>query len=125
MNIFQIFTIFKNLYQEDVVKCLLKATGIELDAINIRGQTAEEVAHNRYTGQLLRSIIAGGRDIVQCTLLSSTPRAHSELLGIMKTISKKQLDKIWGKNNSNDILMAAAGKKININYCTSLSLSQR
>ena len=38
----------KNLYQEDVVKCLLKAPGIELDAINIRGQTAEEVAHNRY-----------------------------------------------------------------------------
>ena len=76
-----------------------------------RYRTDEEVAHNRYTGQLLRSIIAGGRDIVQCTLLSSTPRAHSELLGIMKTISKKQLDKIWGKNNSNDILMAAAGKK--------------
>jgi hypothetical protein len=36
------------LLQEEVVKCLLKAPGLELDAINIRGQTAEEVAQNRY-----------------------------------------------------------------------------
>jgi hypothetical protein len=30
-----------------VVRSLLAAPGLELDAINIRGQTAEEVAHNR------------------------------------------------------------------------------
>ena len=33
--------------QTDIVKCLLEVSDLELDAVNIRGQTAAEVAVNR------------------------------------------------------------------------------
>ena len=42
--------------QTDIVKCLLEVSDLELDAVNIRGQTAAEVAVNRFKYKFLSQL---------------------------------------------------------------------